>query len=152
MIPWDWRSCECWQAHYINESWQVTLCHWWNYTNASQLTCVSWYDTNLSSVESLYSTEIKGNWYNDSTYSHPGWRRLISRVWLSVSKLLHFLDGIGYGIKIIGYKKVSESVSWKFGIRKKFRIRFRSDFGYRHTLDANKAIQGNVAKQVAPPG
>jgi len=31
-------------------------------------------------------------------------------------------------------KKVSDSVSEKFGIGKKFRIRFRSDFWYRHTL------------------
>ena len=32
-------------------------------------------------------------------------------------------------------KKVSDSVSEIFGIGKKIRIRFRSDFGYRHTLD-----------------
>ena len=31
-------------------------------------------------------------------------------------------------------KKVSDSVSKKIGIGKKFRIRFRSDFGFRHTL------------------
>ena len=37
--------------------------------------------------------------------------------------------------KIFGIGKVSDSVSEKFGIGKKFWIRFRSDFGYRHTLD-----------------
>ena len=66
----------------------------------------------------------------------------------SVSKLFHFLDGFGFGIEKIWYRKkyriryrkylvsekVSDSVSEKFGIGKKFRIRFRSDFGYRHTL------------------
>ena len=31
-------------------------------------------------------------------------------------------------------KKVSDSVSKKIGIGKKFRILFRSDFGFRHTL------------------
>ena len=31
-------------------------------------------------------------------------------------------------------EKVSDSVSEKFGIGKKFRIRFRLDFGYCHTL------------------
>ena len=31
-------------------------------------------------------------------------------------------------------KKVSDSVSEKIGIGKKFWIRFRSDFGFRHTL------------------
>ena len=32
------------------------------------------------------------------------------------------------------HNKVLDSVFKKFGNRKKFRIRFRSDFGYRHTL------------------
>ena len=34
----------------------------------------------------------------------------------------------------IWYRKVSESVLKIFGIGKKIQIRFRSDFGYRHTL------------------
>ena len=42
--------------------------------------------------------------------------------------------GIGIGKNLVS-KKVSDSVSKKFGIGKKFRIRFRSDFWYRHTLD-----------------
>ena len=37
-------------------------------------------------------------------------------------------------------EKVSDSVSEKFDIGKKFRIRFRSDFGYRYTLDGSKII------------
>ena len=37
-------------------------------------------------------------------------------------------------LKIFGIGKVSDSVSAEFGIGKKFRIRFHSDFGYRHTL------------------
>ena len=41
--------------------------------------------------------------------------------------------GIGIGKKLVS-KKVSVSVSKKIGIGKKFRIRFRSDFGFRHTL------------------
>ena len=41
--------------------------------------------------------------------------------------------GIGIGKKSVS-EKVSDSVSKKFGIGKKFRIRFRSDFGFRHTL------------------
>ena len=41
--------------------------------------------------------------------------------------------GIGFGKNLVS-KKVSDSVSKKIGIGKKFRIRFRSDFGFRHTL------------------
>ena len=61
----------------------------------------------------------------------------------SVSKLFNFFGGFGFGIEKIWYrkkyriqnrknlvsKKVSDSVSEKFGIGKKFRIRFLSDFG-----------------------
>jgi len=72
---------------------------------------------------------------------------------VSVSKLLGFETFPFFGWfriryrKILVLKKVSVSVSKKFGIeksigfgigkiwyRKKFQIRFRSDFGYRHTL------------------
>ena len=59
---------------------------------------------------------------------------------VSVSKLLGFETfpffrwfRIRYRKNLVS-KKVSDSVSEKFGIGKKFRIRFRSDFGYRHTL------------------
>ena len=41
--------------------------------------------------------------------------------------------GIGIGKNLVS-KKVPDSVSKKIGIGKKFRIRFRSDFGFRHTL------------------
>ena len=37
--------------------------------------------------------------------------------------------------KILGIEKLSNSVSEKFGIKKKFLIRFWSDFRYRHKLD-----------------
>jgi len=67
---------------------------------------------------------------------------------VSVSKLFNFFGSFGFGIEKIWYqkkyriryrkklvsKKVSDSVSDKFGIGKKFRIRFRSNFGYCHTL------------------
>ena len=67
---------------------------------------------------------------------------------VSVSKLFHFLNGFGFGIEKIWYRKkdrirywkylISEKVSFlvskKIGIRKKFRIWFCSDFGYLHTL------------------
>ena len=51
-------------------------------------------------------------------------------------------------LKTFGIKKVLESVSKKivikksieFGIGKKFRIRFRSDFGYCHTLESNDTL------------
>ena len=66
----------------------------------------------------------------------------------SVSKNFGIEKSIGFGIVKIWYRKkyriryrknlvsekVSDSVSEKFGIGKKFRILFRSDFGYRHTL------------------
>ena len=47
----------------------------------------------------------------------------------SVSKNSGIEKSIGIGIG-------KNLVSKKFGIGKKFRIRFRSDFGYRHTLDS----------------
>ena len=66
----------------------------------------------------------------------------------SVSKKIGIEKSIGFGIeKKLALKKVSDSVSKKFGIEKvsdsvleksgigkKFRIRFRLDFGFRHTL------------------
>ena len=53
----------------------------------------------------------------------------------SVSKKFGFEKSIGIGIeKNLVLRKVSVSVSEKFGIGKKFWIRFRLDFGYRHTL------------------
>merc|ERR1712015_494461 len=53
----------------------------------------------------------------------------------SVSKNSGIEKSIGIGIgKNLVSKKVSDSVSKKIGIGKKFRIRFRSDFGFRHTL------------------
>ena len=66
----------------------------------------------------------------------------------SVLKIFGIRKSIGFGIVKIWYRKkyriwyrkylvsekVSDSVSEEFGIGKKFRIRFRSDFGYRHTL------------------
>ena len=67
--------------------------------------------------------------------------------------LFHFFVGFGFGIgkklvskkvsdsvlKIFSIGKVSDSVSEEFGIGKKFRIRFRSDFGYRHTLITSRS-------------
>ena len=54
---------------------------------------------------------------------------------VSVSKFFGIDKSIGtcFGKKLVS-KKVSDSVSKKFGIGKKFWIRFRSDFGFRHTL------------------
>ena len=53
----------------------------------------------------------------------------------SVSEKNWYRKSIGFGIgKNLVLKKVSESVSKIFGIGKKIRIQFRSDFGYRHTL------------------
>ena len=49
-------------------------------------------------------------------------------------------------------KKVLESVSKKFGIGKKFRIRFRSDFGFRHTLiliDGAYKLKKNFLRNMA---
>ena len=40
--------------------------------------------------------------------------------------------------KILVSKKVSDSVSKNFGIGKKFRFRFRSDFWFRHSLQVHK--------------
>ena len=59
----------------------------------------------------------------------------IQSVTLWFRNFSNFLDSIGFGIeKKLVSKKVSDSVSEIFGIGKKIRIRFRSDFGYRHTL------------------
>ena len=53
----------------------------------------------------------------------------------SVSEKIGIEKSIGFGIgKNLVSKKVSESVSKIFGIGKKIRILFRSDFGYCHTL------------------
>ena len=53
----------------------------------------------------------------------------------SVSKKISIKKSIEFGIgNYLVSKKVSDSVSEIFGIGKKIRIRFRSDFGYRHTL------------------
>ena len=44
-------------------------------------------------------------------------------------------------------KKVSDSVSKIFGIGKKFRFRFRSDFWFRHSLvDRDKVDRDKVDK------
>ena len=51
-----------------------------------------------------------------------------------VSKLFHFLDGFGFGIKKFGIEKSIGFSIRKIWYRKKFRIRYCSDFGYRHTL------------------
>ena len=76
-------------------------------------------------------------------------KNLVSeKVLVSVSKIFGIEKSIGFGFEKFWYRKkyryryrknlvsekVSDSVSKKFGIGKKFRIRFRSDFGYRHTL------------------
>ena len=68
-----------------------------------------------------------------------------------IKQLFFFFGGFGFGIEKIKCRKkyrirhrknlvlenISDSVSEKFGIGKKFWIRFRSDFGYRHTLSEN---------------
>ena len=55
------------------------------------------------------------------------------KVSVSVSENFGIEKSIGIGFGKFWYlKKVSDSVSKNFGIGKKFR--FRSDFGYRHTL------------------
>ena len=55
--------------------------------------------------------------------------------------------GIGIEKKSVS-EKVSDSVSKKIGIGKKFRIRFRSDFGFRHTLwNMNKVIGNELSSQ-----
>ena len=62
---------------------------------------------------------------------------------VSVSKQLGFEIFPFFGWFRIRYRKnlvstkISDSVSKKFGIAKKIWIRFRSDFGYRHTLLEN---------------
>ena len=62
---------------------------------------------------------------------------------VSVSKFFGIDKSIGtcFGKKLVS-KKVSDSVSKKNGIGKKFRIRFCSDFGFRHTL--NRRDTGSV--------
>merc|ERR1712024_316996 len=68
------------------------------------------------------------------------------KVSVLVSKKFGIEKSIGIGIgKNMVSKKVSDSVSKKIGIGKKFRIRFRSDFGFRHTL-----IRGNYWRPVFP--
>ena len=62
----------------------------------------------------------------------------------SVSERFGIEKSIGFGIgNYLVSKKVSDSVSEIFGIGKKIRIRFRSDFGYRHTLWTSVASKSN---------
>ena len=61
------------------------------------------------------------------------WYRKKYRYWYRKNFGIEKSIGIGIGKKLVS-KKVSVSVSKKIGIGKKFRIRFRSDFGFRHTL------------------
>ena len=56
----------------------------------------------------------------------------------SVSEKFGIEKSIGFGIgNYLVSKKVSDSVLEIIGIGKKIRIRFRSDFGYCHTLQAS---------------
>ena len=66
------------------------------------------------------------------------WYRKKYRYWYRKNFGIEKSIGIGIGKKLVS-KKVSVSVSKKIGIGKKFRIRFRSDFGFRHTLSASNA-------------
>ena len=77
----------------------------------------------------------KKNW-SQKKYWYRFRKNLVSKkVSVSVSKKFGIEKSIGIGIgKNLVSKKVSDSVSKKIGIGKKFRIRFRSDFGFRHTL------------------
>ena len=77
----------------------------------------------------------KKNWYRKK-YRYRFRKFLVSeKVSVLVSKKFGIEKSIGIGIgKKLVSKKVSVSVSKKIGIGKKFRIRFRSDFGFRHTL------------------
>ena len=61
------------------------------------------------------------------------WYRKKYRYWYRKNFGIEKSIGIGIGKKLVS-KKVSVSVSKKIGIGKKFRTRFRSDFGFRHTL------------------
>ena len=75
------------------------------------------------------------NWYRKSIgigFENFWYRKKVS---VLVSKKFGIEKSIGIGIgKNLVSKNVSDSVSKKIGIVKKFRIRFRSDFGFRHTL------------------
>ena len=62
-----------------------------------------------------------------------GWGRVVSRVWRFGFTTFAFFRWFWIPHRKVWHKKVSESVSWKFGI-KKFRIWVRSDFRYCHTL------------------
>ena len=53
----------------------------------------------------------------------------------SVSEKFGIKKSIGFGIVKIWYREKYRIQYWKNLVsEKKFRIRFRSDFGYRHTL------------------
>ena len=81
-------------------------------------------------------------WYR-KRYRYRFRKKLVSKkVSDSVSKNSGIEKSIGIGIgNNLVSKKVSDSVSEKIGIGKKFRIRFRSDFWYRHTLPVS--LYGN---------
>ena len=69
----------------------------------------------------------------------------------SVSEKFGIEKNIGFGIgNDLVLKKVSDSVSEIFGIGKKFRIRFRSDFWYCHTLV--KRPKGPPTRSRGPEG
>ena len=75
------------------------------------------------------------NWYRKSIgigFENFWYRKKVS---VLVSKKFGIEKSIGIGIgKILVSKKVSVLVSKKIGIGKKYRYRYRSDFGFRHTL------------------
>ena len=69
------------------------------------------------------------------------------KVSVLVSKKFGIEKSIGIGIgKILVSKKVSVLVSKKIGIGKKYRYRYRSDFGFRHTLLLTCLVKLGVAK------
>ena len=76
------------------------------------------------------------NWYRKK-YRYRFRKFLVSeKVSVLVSKKFGIEKSIGIGIgKILVSKKVSVLVSKKIGIGKKYRYRYRSDFGFRHTLN-----------------
>ena len=79
---------------------------------------------------------LEKKWYQKK-YRIQYWKNLVSKkVSDLVSEKIGIEKCIRFGIgKNLVSKKVSESVSKIFGIGKQIRIRFRSDFGYRHTLN-----------------
>ena len=87
-------------------------------------------------VSRKVSVSVSKNFGNDKSIGIGFEKNLVSKkVSDSVSKNSGIEKSIGIGIgKKLVSKKVSDSVSKIFGIRKKFRIRFRSDFGFRNTL------------------